>query len=157
VTWQYSAFGRRICVPPGFMAHRCEHLGGVRASRATTFLVKDCIHCVLVKLCAPLQATATRIALPSLSLTLCNAYLPPKVPVPQADLTNKISKIPPPLIFFGDFNAKNLPWGVVLTDERGRLVSGICTGFDLIQVDKSTSVLRQGPRRPWDLPYATRG
>jgi hypothetical protein len=75
------------------MPRRCEHLSGVRASGAKTFLVKECIHCVVVNLCAPLQTTATRTALPSLCLTLCNAYLHPELPVPLANVTNKISKI----------------------------------------------------------------
>jgi hypothetical protein len=43
-----------------------------------------------------------------------------------------ISQLPPPLILLGDFNAKNILWGAALTDERGRLVSDVSAGFDLI-------------------------
>jgi hypothetical protein len=43
-----------------------------------------------------------------------------------------ISQLPPPLILIGDFNAKNILWGAAITGERGRLISDVCAGFDLI-------------------------
>jgi hypothetical protein len=43
-----------------------------------------------------------------------------------------ISQLPPPLILLGDFNAKNILWGAAITDERGRLISDVCAGFDMI-------------------------
>jgi endonuclease/exonuclease/phosphatase (EEP) superfamily protein YafD len=45
-------------------------------------------------------------------------YLPPVIPASPADLTNLISQLSPPFILLGDFNAKKIPWGAVLTDER---------------------------------------
>jgi hypothetical protein len=43
-------------------------------------------------------------------------YLPPVIPITSADLTNLIAQLPPPLL--GDFNAENILWCAVLTDER---------------------------------------
>jgi hypothetical protein len=45
-----------------------------------------------------------------------NIYLPPAVRISPAELTNIISQLPPLLILLGDFNAKNILWGAVLTD-----------------------------------------
>jgi hypothetical protein len=73
-----------------------------------------------------------RVHLLNLCFTLCNTYVPPVIPVSPADLTNLIPQLPLPFIPLGDFNAKNILWGAVLTDEGGRSVHDICAGFYLI-------------------------
>jgi hypothetical protein len=86
--------------------------------------------------------------------------LPPLIPVSPADLTNLISQLPPPFIVLGDFNAKNILWGAVLTDERGRSVHDVCAGFDLILLNTGAHMhlcLGSGTSSVLDLAFCNLG
>jgi hypothetical protein len=101
-----------------------------------------------------------RVHLLNFCFTLCNIYLPPVVPVSPADLTNLISQLPPPFILLGDFNARNILWGAVRTDERGRSVHDVCAGFDLIllNTDAHTHLcLVSGTSSALDLAFCSPG
>jgi hypothetical protein len=78
----------------GYLADHYDHLDSDRANGGTAALVKDCISSTSVNLHSPLQATAIRLNLPHLPLTVCNIYLPPGVPIASAVLTNLISQLP---------------------------------------------------------------
>jgi hypothetical protein len=106
-----------------------------------------------------MQVIAVRVHLPNLCFTLPNIYLPPVIPVSPADLTNLISQLPPPFILLGDFNTKNILWGV-LTDKRGRSVHDVCAGFDLILLNTGAHThlcLGSGTLSALDLTFCSPG
>lgn len=71
---------------------------------------------------------------------MSNVYFPPAIPVAEADLINLISQLPPPLILIGDFTAESILWVSVLTDDRGHIVSNLCSGFELILLNMGADV-----------------
>ena len=60
-----------------------------------------------------LQAVAVRISFGK-TVTVCNIYLPPSVPVRGADLYHLFEELPHPFIVLGDFNGHNPLWGVTI-------------------------------------------
>jgi hypothetical protein len=109
-----------------------NHPDDERTSEGMTIIVKDCIYCILVPLHSLLQLSAVHMHLPNLYFAVCNIYLSPAILLCPDNLTSLISQLPPPFILLDDFNAKNILWGAVLSDKRGRSVYDVCAGFDLI-------------------------
>jgi hypothetical protein len=142
------------------MAHRYDHPDGERTSGCMAIIVKDCMYCISVNLCSPLPVIALCMLLLDLCFTLCSVYLPPAIPVSLAYLTNLISQLPPPFILLGDFNARNILWGAVLTDKRGRSVYDVCAGFDLILLNTGAHThlyLGSGTLSTLDLAFCSPG
>jgi hypothetical protein len=87
----------------GFEVYRDYHLGGERANGGTAILAPDCVYTVSVPLHNILQAIAVRITLGALSIIICNIYLQPIFPIPDADLVRFISQLPTPIVLLGAF------------------------------------------------------
>ena len=85
-----------------------------------------------------LQAVAARISLGK-TVTVCNIYLPPSVPVRDAALYYLFQQLPRPFIVFDDFNGQNpLGEGSDHCDSSGRLFEEIFNNLNLC-------VLNDGP------------
>jgi hypothetical protein len=117
-------------------------------------LVKDYIFSVPVNIQTPLQVTISHIHLPTLSLTVCNIYLRPSVPVSLAELMNLISQLPPQCFWW--FQHPQYPVGSAVTDNRGRTVSDVCARFDLIFLNMG-AVTCLGSSLALDLAFCSPG
>lgn len=121
-----------------YPAHHYNHPDNKRTSGGMAIIVKDCICCIPVSLCALLQVIAVDVYILNLCSTLCNIYLPPAVPISPGDVTNLMSQLPLPFILLGDLNAKNILRGADNADKRGRSVYDVYAEFGLILLNTST-------------------
>ncbi len=78
----------------------------------------------------PLQAVAIRIQLHRL-ITICNIYVPPRLPLLVYDLVQLSRQLPPPYLIIGDFNARNPLWGDTTYNQHGEVVEQFLTEADL--------------------------
>jgi hypothetical protein len=72
----------------GFTPYRYDHQDGERANGWTAILAQDHIHSSGVNLRTTLQASDVHLTTPSLSFSICNIYLPPKVPTDRTELSH---------------------------------------------------------------------
>jgi hypothetical protein len=89
------------------------------------------VYSVSVPLQTTLQAVAVLINVGALSFSICNIYLPPTLPIVDADLVRLISQLPTPFVLLSDFNAKHVVCGSDLNDDRGVLIHDLSSRFNL--------------------------
>ena len=87
-------------------------------------------YVVLFDLHTDLQAVAARISFGK-TVTVCNIYLPPSVPVRGADLYHLFEQLPRPFVVVGDLNGHNPLWGSDHCDSRGRLFEEVFNDLNL--------------------------
>ena len=86
-----------------------------------------------------MQAVAARISFGK-SVTVCNIYLPPSVPVTGAALYHVFEQLPRPFIVVGDINGHNPLWGSDHCDSRGRLFDEVFNDLNLCILNDGSSM-----------------
>jgi hypothetical protein len=74
------------------------------------------------------------------SFTLCNISLLSAIPIDQGEVSYLLSLLPLPFILLGDFNSENIPWGAVLANKRGRVLSDVCIGCNLLLLNTGANM-----------------
>ena len=99
-------------------------------SGGVALLINENVLCSSIDLHTDLQAVAARISFGK-TVTVCNIYLPPSVPVRGADLYHLFEQLPRPFIVVGDFNGHNPLWGSDHCESRGRLFEEVFNDLNL--------------------------
>ena len=99
-------------------------------SGGVALFINQNVLCSSIDLHTDLQAVAARISFGK-TVTACNIYFPPSVPVRGADLYHLFEQLPRPFIVVGDFNGHNPLWGSDHCDSRGRLFKEVFTDLNL--------------------------
>ena len=99
-------------------------------SSGVALLINQNILSSAVDLDTNLQAVAGRISFGK-TVTVCNIYLPPSVPVKGTDLYHHFEQNPRPFIVVGDFNGHNPMWGSDHCGSRGRLFEDVFNDLNL--------------------------
>ena len=99
-------------------------------SGGVALLINQNVLCSSIELHTDLQAVAARISFGK-TVTVCNIYLPPSVPVRGADLYHLFEQLPRPFIVVGDLNGHNPLWGSDHCDSRGRLFEEVFNDLNL--------------------------
>ena len=97
-------------------------------SGGVALLINPNVLCSSIDLHTDLQAVAARISFGK-TVTVCNIYLPPSVPVRGADLYHLFEQLPRPFVVVGDLNSHNPLWGSDHCDSRGRLFEEVFNDF----------------------------
>lgn len=92
-----------------------------RASGGVAIFVKNNIENHQVHIQTHLEAISVTVKL-QIQICICNLYLPDSINFSLQDLIHIISQLPKPFILVGDFNSRNLLWGSIHTDRRGKTV-----------------------------------
>ncbi len=115
----------------GFTPYRVDVDDGLRAHGGVTTLVQDSLHSAEIPVHTDLQTVCVRVYLPSLSLTVCNIYIPPRQTVSVDDLLSLINQLPTPFLVVGDVNAHSPLWGSSRTCQRGAILESVIDTMNL--------------------------
>ena len=99
-------------------------------SGGVLFLLKNSLLYSEVDLSTNLQAVAVRVSLHK-TITFCNIYLPPSVPIHKQQLVDLLEQLPKPFVLLGDLNGHSYLWGSDFSSSRGTLLEDLFNDFDL--------------------------
>ncbi|GFX46003.1 probable RNA-directed DNA polymerase from transposon X-element [Trichonephila clavipes] len=91
-----------------------------------------------------LQAVAVQVSIFS-TVTICNVYLPPNVPLNFRELQELIDQLPSPFILLGDFKAHHMLWGCQDVNSRGKVVEKLLTELDLTLLNDGSNTYFHSP------------
>ena len=107
-------------------------------SGGVALLINQNILSSAVDLDTNLPAVAARISFRK-TVTVCNIYLPPSVPVKGVDLYHLFEQLPHPFIIMGDFIGHNPLCGSDHCDSRGRLFEEVFNDLNLCILNDGSS------------------
>ena len=116
--------------PPGYRALYSTPLDGQGHHGGTAIFIRADIPFVPFQLRSQLQVVAVRVFL-NRFYTICNIYLPPRVPVERLDLDVLVDDLPSPFLLLGDFNGRHPLWDDGATNPRGVLLASFIGGEGL--------------------------
>ncbi|GFT21428.1 putative RNA-directed DNA polymerase from transposon X-element [Trichonephila clavipes] len=103
----------------GYSILRKDCNTGERACGGVALLINHSTPFSPVLIRTSLQAVAVQVSIFS-TVTICNVYLPPNVPLNFRELQELIDQLPSPFILLGDFNAHHMLWGCQDVNSRGK-------------------------------------
>ena len=95
--------------PPGYRAFFNTPFPDQGHHGGTAILVRQDIPVVPLQLNSPLQVVAVNVFM-GRSYTICNLYLPPRLPVSRGELDGLLRQLIPPFLLLGDFNGRHPLW-----------------------------------------------
>lgn len=105
---------------------------GLRAHGGVASLVHDSLLSTEVPLQTDFQTVCVQVHLPSLTLTVCNIYIPPGLTISADELLGLINQLPSPFMIVGDVNAHSPLWGSSRTCPRGSIFESVIDTADLV-------------------------
>ncbi|GFW75431.1 probable RNA-directed DNA polymerase from transposon X-element [Trichonephila clavipes] len=128
----------------GYSILRKDCNTGERACGGVALLIKHATPFSPVLIHTSLQAVAVQVSIFS-TVTICNVYLPPNVPLNFRELQELIDQLPSPIILLGDFNAHHLLWGCQDVNSRGKVVEKLLTELDLTLLNDGSNTYFHSP------------
>ncbi|GFT73323.1 putative RNA-directed DNA polymerase from transposon X-element [Trichonephila clavipes] len=117
---------------------------GERACGGVALLINHSTPFSPVLIRTSLQAVAVQVSIFS-TVTICNVYLPPNVPLNFRELQELIDQLPSPFILLGDFNAHHMLWGCQDVNSRGKVVEKLLTELDLTLLNDGSNTYFHSP------------
>ncbi len=107
-------------------------MDGLRAHGGVASLVHDSLLSTEVPLQNDFQTVCVQVHLPSLTLTVCNIYIPPGLTISADELLGLINQLPSPFMIDGDVNAHSPLWGSSRTCPRGSIFESVIDTADFV-------------------------
>ena len=121
--------------------------------------VKMGIPYLKIDLDTGMEAVAVRIFINNLSLSICSLYIPPDYNDAniESHLTKLVALLPKPFLICTDANAHHVSWGSACSDRRGKVISRLVEGTDLVILNSGepTHIAPSGTFTHIDLSIAT--
>ncbi|GFT36082.1 CCHC-type domain-containing protein [Trichonephila clavipes] len=128
----------------GYSILRKDCNTGERACGGVALLINHTTPFSPVLIRTSLQAVAVQVSIFS-TVTVCNVYLPPNVPLNFRELQELIDQLPSPFVLLGDFNARHLLWGCQDVNSRGKVVEKLLTELDLTLLNDGSNTYFHSP------------
>lgn len=92
-----------------------------RASGGVATFISNTLESEDISIVSDLEVTATLVKFAK-HLCICNVYILDSKIFTKQHLTDIIRQLPKPFVLLGDFNSRNIAWGCLHTDDRGKSV-----------------------------------